>query len=124
MLGFNGGSMNSNSEMYYTKDLRNRLEVFISGVTEISNKLNGDIYNLRNKLNQYVKDIPNFLEAGFSSSRNVLRVKNFLIARESLEQIKTYLSMLKTTKIASTQNLIKQIEEINKIIENQIKNNV
>lgn len=121
MLEFKGGIMNTNSEKFYTSDLKNKVDVFVSGVSEISSKLNGDIYNLRNKLNQCVRDIPNFLEAGFKSPKQVIRVKNFLIARESLEQCKTYLSMLRTTKMASTQDLITQIEEINKIIENQIK---
>lgn len=102
--------------------LKDKVNSFVLNVNKISKELNGDIYNIPKILDQYVQDIPDFLEAGMNSTRYLSKIKNFAIARESLEQCKTYLEMLKSMKVVSTQDLINQIEEINKLIENQIKN--
>jgi len=103
------------------KDLAKKVNVFVDSVNQLTKRLNGDIYNLQNAITQCVQGIPEIVAEGLNSSRKLSKMKNLAIARESLEQCKRYLSMLKIMKFVSTQDLINQVEEINKLMDNQIK---
>jgi hypothetical protein len=101
------------------KLLKEKVDSFVFSVRELSKKLNGDIFSLRNLLVQCVRDVPEMVDAGLKSERLLSKKKHLAIARESLEQCKTYLSMLKSMRMVSTLELIRQIEEINKLLEKQ-----
>lgn len=111
--------MNINPEFGGDNVLKEKVNSFIFSVNELTKKLNGDIYSMRNLLVQCVKDVPEVVDAGLNSKKELSRKKHFAVARESLEQCKTYLAMIKTMKMISTTDLIRQVDEINKLIENR-----
>ncbi|MCX7908866.1 MAG: four helix bundle protein [Ignavibacteria bacterium] len=113
--------MKINSENQKAIYLKRKVNLFVSTINELSKRLNGDIYNMQSMLRQCVQDVPNLLEEGLKSGKTISKLRNFVIAKESLEQCKKYLGMLKSMRKVSTQDLIRQVEEINRLIENQIK---
>lgn len=109
------------SSKYHNEEvLKAKVEKFLNSLGELSSKLNGDIYNIRGILPLIAKDIPNRLDAGLNSTKSFMRLKNFAIAKESLNQCRTYLSILKSMKVVSAKELIHQADEIGKLMENQL----
>ncbi len=113
-----------NIENYNEKVLKTKVDNFLNSLGELSSKLNGDIYNIRSIFSQFAKDIPVRLDAGLSSSRSLMRRKNFAIAKETLNQCRTYLSILNSLRIVSVKELLNQIDEINNLMENQLNREV
>ncbi|MEJ5287403.1 MAG: hypothetical protein CH6_1773 [Candidatus Kapaibacterium sp.] len=109
--------MNIGGKFQEEVNLKEKVNTFVFSVNELSKKLNGDIYGLRFLLTQCVKDVPKVVDAGLNSNKQLSRRKHLAVARESLEQCKNYLSMLKSMNIVSTSDLIHQVEEINKMLE-------
>ncbi|ROL58665.1 hypothetical protein D9V87_08340 [Bacteroidetes/Chlorobi group bacterium MS-B_bin-24] len=97
--------------------IKKKVESFLGSIDNLTNHLNGDIFNFKNALKDCVQDIPNILEFSFNTGHLLERKKNIAIAKASLEQCKTYLSMLKSMRIVSTNDLIAQVEEINRLLE-------
>ncbi|MGQ9818536.1 MAG: four helix bundle protein [Candidatus Kapaibacteriales bacterium] len=98
-----------------------KLEHFVLSIDDLSFKLNGDLFNFKYLLRDCVREVPNKVKEGFSSNHKVSHRKSLAFAKESLEQCKHYLSMMNQMKIGSTKELIKQVEEINKLLEGQSK---
>lgn len=97
----------------------NKLEHLVLSIDDLSSKLNGDIFNFKHLLRDCLRDVPNKVMEGFKSTRKISHKKSIAFAKESLEQCKQYLSMMNQMKIESTKELINQVEEINKLLEEQ-----
>ncbi len=97
--------------------IKEKIEMFIGSIDKLAENLNGDIYNFKNVIKGCVKDIPNILNITLNSNHLKTKRKNFSIAKESLEQCKTYLSMLNSMRMVSTKELITQVEEINRLLD-------
>lgn len=96
-----------------------KLEHLVLSINNLSSKLNGDIFNFKHLLRDCVQDVPDKIREGLKSTQKISHRKSFAFAKESLEQCKQYLSMMNQMKIESTNELIKQVEEINKLLEEQ-----
>lgn len=108
-----------NIQIYKTNDtIKEKVESFLCSIDELATHLNGDIFNFKSVLKDCIQDIPNILEYSFKTGHWLERKKNIAIAKASLEQCKTYLTMLKSMRIVSTHELIAQVEEINRLLEN------
>ncbi|MCX7880705.1 MAG: hypothetical protein N2517_08590 [Ignavibacteria bacterium] len=99
--------------------LKTKVEGLLLSINELSRNLNGDIYNFASVLRECVQELPNIIENSIKFERKINRMKQIAIAKESLLQCKNYLSMMKRMKMVSTSDLISQVEEINKLLENQ-----
>lgn len=96
-----------------------KIEHLVLSIDNLSSKLNGDIFNFSHLLRDCVRDVPNKIKEGLKSTQRILHRKRLAFAKESLEQCKQYLSMMNLMKLESTNDLIKQVEEINKLLEEQ-----
>ncbi len=97
--------------------IKEKIELFIGSIDKLAENLNGDIYNFKNVIKGCVKDIPDILNFSLNSNHLYIKRKNIAIAKESLEQCKTYLSMLNSMRMVSTKELITQVEEINRLLD-------
>lgn len=97
----------------------NKLEDFVVSINDLSSKMNGDIFNFKNLLQECIRGVPDKVKEGFNTNHKVSHKKNLAFAKESLEQCKQYLSMMDRMKMVSTTDLIKQVEEINRLLEEQ-----
>lgn len=96
-----------------------KLEHLVFSIDDLSSQLNGDIFNFKHLLRECLRDVPNKVKEGFKSPQKISHRKSLAFAKESLEQCRQYLSMMGQMKIESTKELIKQVEEVNKLLEEQ-----
>lgn len=106
-------NMNKQNQIY------DKLEEFVLSIHHLSSMMNGDLYNFKNILRECVSEVPDKIKEGFNSNRRVSQLKSFAFAKESLEQCKQYLSMMNKMRMISTIDLIKQVEEINFLLDEQ-----
>jgi four helix bundle protein len=90
---------------------------FVQAVVVLSDSLpNNDFHQLRHRLRSIADDVPESLRIGFSQERKIDKMKSLIKAYGSLEECREYLGLVELLRYGSTRDLIKQIDELSKML--------
>lgn len=77
---------------------------------------NNEIFQLRDKLLNCISCISHDIDDAFNKPRRVDQIRSLILASTYLDECKDYLKLIEILNFADTKDLVKEVDEMNRLV--------